>query len=73
MRLEPCAAVEVSLAQNWSAIGPTSAEVKVTFRGVAPSPGQCLSTSVPPDLSASMPSKAVPRSAGLDALRVMFN
>eukprot|EP00903_Cladosiphon_okamuranus_P011552 g10875.t1 len=38
MRLEPCAAVEVSLAQNWSAIGPTSAEVTVTFRGVSPSP-----------------------------------
>ncbi|CAM9991656.1 unnamed protein product [Ectocarpus sp. 12 AP-2014] len=38
MRLEPCAGVEVSLAQNWSAIGPTSAEVSVTFRGVSPSP-----------------------------------
>ncbi|CAN0084223.1 unnamed protein product [Scytosiphon promiscuus] len=38
MRLAPCAGVEVSLAQNWSAIGPTSAEVRVTFRGVSPSP-----------------------------------
>ncbi|CAN0407039.1 unnamed protein product, partial [Hapterophycus canaliculatus] len=40
MRLEPCAGLEVSLAQNWSAIGPTSAEVRVTFRGVSPSPGE---------------------------------
>ena len=39
MRLDACAAVEISLAQNWSAIGSTSAEVNVTFRGVSPSPG----------------------------------
>lgn len=40
MRLERCTAVEVSLTQNCSPIGPASAEVKVTFRGVSPSPGQ---------------------------------
>ncbi|CAM9832924.1 unnamed protein product, partial [Sphacelaria rigidula] len=39
MRLEPCAGVEISLAQNWNSIGAQEAEVSVTFRGVSPSPG----------------------------------
>ena len=47
MRLKPCAAVEISLAQNWNAIGPTAAELYVTFRGVSPSPGKISFDGVP--------------------------